>query len=250
MSLFPPFPTGRFGVIYADPPWRFETYSPRGTGRSAVSHFDVLSIDALMTLPMAGLAAEDCALLLWVTRWLPSRAIAGLLDAWHFEEKSTAFTWVKNGRHDGNDRVGEEAIDADGCWPIGGGFGTRANPERCLLATRGKPKRLDAGVPELIIAPRREYARKPEEAYGRIERLFAGPYLELFGRCSREGWASWGDEVGRFDKGPVKTRRQPSDLTKVTAPAARSPATATDTTGIAARLAAIEAAQRAGNGTR
>lgn len=218
MSLFPPFPTERFGVLYADPPWRFATYSAKGTGRSAVSHFDVLSIDALKTLPLTDLAAPDCVLLLWVTRTLTARVIADLLDTWNFEEKSTAFTWVKNGKYDGNDKVAEEDLDPAGCWPIGNGFGTRANPERCILATRGKPKRRYADVRELIIAPREQYARKPGVAYERIERLYPGPYLELFDRNTRAGWTSWGDQVGLFDKGPVRTRRQPSDLTKAAQP--------------------------------
>jgi N6-adenosine-specific RNA methylase IME4 len=58
------------------------------------------------------------------------------------------------------------------------------------------------------------YARKPTVTYERIERLYAGPYLELFSRSNRAGWTSLGDEVGLLDRGPVKTRRQPSDLTR------------------------------------
>jgi N6-adenosine-specific RNA methylase IME4 len=192
--------TNRFRVIYADPPWDFKTFSAKGTGRSAVSHFDTMSLKELQALSISDFAAKDCALLLWVTRWLPSRAIADLLDSWGFVEKGTAFTWVKTTK-DGKR------------FPIGNGYSTRANPERCLLATRGKPKVLAHNVPELIIALRQQYARKPVVVYEYIERLYAGPYIELFSRNTRPGWASWGKEVGLFDKGPVKTRRQPSDLT-------------------------------------
>ena len=190
----------KFGVIYADPPWSFKTFSAKGTGRSAISHFDTMSLKEIQVLPLSVFAARDCALLLWVTRWLPSRAIADLLDSWGFVEKGTAFTWVKTTR-DGKR------------FPIGNGYSTRANPERCLLATRGKPKVLAHNVPELIVAPRLQYARKPAIAYKYIERLYAGPYIELFSRNTRPGWISLGDEAGLFDKGPVKTRRQPSDLT-------------------------------------
>jgi hypothetical protein len=43
MSLFPPFPTGRFGVIYADPPWRFEPYNRvTGMDRAADNHYPVM----------------------------------------------------------------------------------------------------------------------------------------------------------------------------------------------------------------
>jgi N6-adenosine-specific RNA methylase IME4 len=193
--------TNRFRVIYADPPWSFKTFSAKGTGRSAISHFDTMSLRELERLPVYDLAAPDCALLLWVTRWLPSRAIADLLESWCFVEKGTIFTWVKTNK--------------DGTrYPIGNGYSTRANPERCILATRGKPKVLDHGVPELIVAPRLQYARKPEVAYQYIERLYSGPYIELFSRNTRKGWTSWGNETSLFDKGPVKTRRQPSDLTR------------------------------------
>lgn len=192
---------GCFSVIYMDPPWSFKTFSDKGTGRSAISHFDTLSLEQLQRLTPSAFAAPDCALLLWVVRWLPSRAIANLLDAWGFVEKGTAFTWVKTTK-DGKR------------YPIGNGYSTRANPERCILATRGKPKVLAHDVPELIVAPRETYARKPAIAYEYIERLYAGPYIELFSRNTRKGWASWGNETQLFDMGPVKTRRQPSDLTR------------------------------------
>ena len=103
-------------------------------------------------------------------------------------------------------------------WPLlaerdfftGLGFWTRANPEPCLLATRGAPKRLAGDVPKLLIAPRRQHSRKPDETYARIERLLPGPYLELFARQSRAGWDGFGDQGELFDRGPVVTRRRPS----------------------------------------
>jgi N6-adenosine-specific RNA methylase IME4 len=41
----------------------------------------------------------------------------------------------------------------------------------------------------------RQHGRKPDEQYERIERLVAGPYLELFARERRAGWDAWGNEV-------------------------------------------------------
>jgi N6-adenosine-specific RNA methylase IME4 len=71
-----------------------------------------------------------------------------------------------------------------------------SNPELCLLATRGKPKRLSKSVRELIVAPRREHSRKPDEIYSRIEALCDGPYLEMFSRFPRSGWDCVGIEDG------------------------------------------------------
>jgi len=75
----------------------------------------------------------------------------------------------------------------------------RDNPELALLGTRGRPKRLDAGVRKWIHAPVREHSRKPDETHERIERLVAGPYLELFGRQQRPGWTVWGSESTKFN---------------------------------------------------
>jgi N6-adenosine-specific RNA methylase IME4 len=188
----------RYGAILADPPWTFKTYSAKGTGRGAVSHYDTMSFEDLAAMQVADLAADDCALFLWVPKTTLQRGL-DLIATWGFTWKTIGYTWAKTTK--------------DGTrFPIGLGYYTRANPEICLLATRGRPKRLSRGVPELIIAPRREHSRKPDEARERIEQLFAGPYLELFARDSRPGWDSWGAEVGLFDNGPVATRRQPSNL--------------------------------------
>ena len=81
---------------------------------------------------------------------------------------------------------------------MGTGDWTRANSEPCLLATRGKPKRINADVRQAIIEPRREHSRKPDCVRGRIERLVEGPYLELFARSRCRGWDAWGNEIGKF----------------------------------------------------
>jgi N6-adenosine-specific RNA methylase IME4 len=67
-----------------------------------------------------------------------------------------------------------------------------------LLAKVGAPKILSRKNRELIIAPRREHSRKPDEAAERIEQFCAGLYLELFARQRRPNWSSWGDEVDKF----------------------------------------------------
>jgi N6-adenosine-specific RNA methylase IME4 len=197
----PPSPRA-YRVIYADPPWRFATYSDKGKGRSAEAHYDCLGLDDIKAIPVADWAARDSVLLLWATDPLLPRALE-VIEAWGFTYKTVGFYWVKL-----NSSAPEQITERD--FFTGLGFWTRANPEPCLLATRGKPKRLAGDVPKLLIAPRREHSRKPERAYGRIERLLSGPYLELFARQSRPGWDGWGTQAGLFDQGPVATRRRPS----------------------------------------
>lgn len=191
----------KFGVIYADPPWSFRNWSAKGTGRNALSHYDCLDFRSLAALPVLDLAAPDCALFLWATDPLLPKAIE-LIEAWGFEYKTVGFYWVKlnsKAKH-----------DAD--YFTGLGYWTRANPEQCLLATRGKPLRKAKDVRRLVTDKRREHSRKPDCVRDRIERLVDGPYLELFARETKPGWECWGNQTGLFDTGKAKTRRQPSRL--------------------------------------
>jgi N6-adenosine-specific RNA methylase IME4 len=178
------WPLGRFSCLYADPAWSFVTRSPRGGGRSPERHYGCLSLDEIKALPVADLAQDDCTLLMWAIDPLLPEALA-VIEAWGFTFKTVGFYWVKT--------------NADGSPFTGMGFWTRANPEQCLLATRGRPRRQARDVPRLIVSQRREHSRKPEETYGRIERLVGGPYVELFARQRRPGWASWGDQADRFE---------------------------------------------------
>lgn len=196
-------PTGAYAAICADPPWHFRTYSRKGRGRCADAHYDVMDLAAIKRLQVADLAAPDCALFLWAVDPMLPQALE-VIAAWGFTFKTVAFTWakLKPGRSPAS------MIEAD--FFTGLGYWTRANPELCLLATRGRPQRIRRDVPRLLVAARREHSRKPDEAYARIERLVPGPYLELFSRSSRPGWQAIGQETGLFDAGPVTTRRWPS----------------------------------------
>ena len=79
------------------------------------------------------------------------------------------------------------------------GHTTRQNAEYVVLGRRGKPRRLRKDVHQLIIQPRREHSRKPDELYARVERYCTGPYLELFARQRRPGWDCWGNEIDKFE---------------------------------------------------
>src|SRR5262249_45032019 len=155
--------TKRYGVIYADPPWNFKNFSEKGTGRNAVAHYDCMDFAKIAALEPQRWAAKDCVLFLWATDPLLSKA----------PETNKRAKLDAPSPHD--------LLTGLGYWP-------RANVEQCLLATRGSPPRMAKDVKRLIISPRREHSRKPEEVCARIERLARGPYLELFARQSRPGW--------------------------------------------------------------
>jgi N6-adenosine-specific RNA methylase IME4 len=191
----------KYRVIYADPPWSFQNWSAKGTGRNAVSHYDCMDLETLAALPVSDIAADDSVLFLWVTDPMLPRAFE-LIDAWGFEFKTVGFYWVKL------NAVAEGTRE----YFTGLGYWTRANPEQCLLATRGKPQRRSKSVCKLVVERRREHSRKPDEIRDWIEKLVPGPYIELFARETKPGWDSWGDQLELFDRGTAQTRRQPSSL--------------------------------------
>lgn len=181
---------GKYATIYADPPWLFEIWG-KAAGASRDPKYQCAEVSKIAQLPVGELAAPDCALFMWVT-WPLLLDGLSLIEAWGFKYKTCAFSWIK--AHAGQMEMFRDDADVQ----VGLGYWTRANSEACLLATRGKPKRLNMDVRQAIIEPRREHSRKPTVCYDRIERLVAGPYLELFARTQRPGWDAWGNEVGKF----------------------------------------------------
>jgi len=166
----------RFQVLYADPPWRLG-----GSGKGSPP-YPMMATGDICALPVRRISAPDCALLLWaVYSHLPD-ALA-VVRAWGFSYKTVAFTWVKR-------------TPLDTGYFLGRGYWTHSNAEVCLLATRGKPRRVGTGVSSLVVSPRREHSRKPDEVRERIVRVFGNvPRAELFARQKVDGWSAWGDEV-------------------------------------------------------
>jgi N6-adenosine-specific RNA methylase IME4 len=191
-----------YSVILADPPWTFATYSRKGKGRSAEAHYDCMSLADIKALPVADWATPDCALFLWATDPSLPQALE-VIEAWGFVYKTVAFTWAKTTK------------DGAG-FPIGCGYWTRANPEQCLLATRGRPQRISRSVRQLILAPRRAHSQKPEEVYERIEALVPGPYLEMFARERHPGWEVM--ESPETDIGPQQRRWASNSYPAATTP--------------------------------
>lgn len=179
----------RAAVLYADPPWRFQTWSETRQHKAAAVHYPVMPLLDIASLPVSDIAADDAALFLWSVNSMLPHALA-LIEAWGFEYRTVAFTWAKQ-------------TPTGKPWHFGLGYWTRQNTEQCLLATRGKPKRLARDVPQLLVAPRRQHSRKPDEVYARIERLLGGPYCELFARQEWPGWATaFSNEASKFEAAP------------------------------------------------
>ena len=173
-------PAKRYGVIYADPPWRFEPYSRlTGMDRDPSNHYPVMSLAGIKALDVAGIAASDSALFLWATAPLLPEALE-VMAAWGFGYR-TNFVWAK-------DRPGT-------------GYWARNQHELLLVGVRGDVPAAAPGSQwsSLIPAPVGEHSRKPDAARRMIEAYFPTlPKVELFARGEgRPGWSTWGNEAER-----------------------------------------------------
>lgn len=180
LSRTPPM-RKRYQIIYADPPWAYRDKALAGN-RGAGCKYQVQNREWLESLSVSQIANKNCILFLWVTMPKLNECFT-LIEKWGFEYKTVAFTWVKRNKKAQS-------------WFWGMGRWTRANAELCLLATKGKPKRINAGVHSIIDTPIRKHSQKPDEVRERIIQLVGDlSRIELFAREKTPGWDVWGDEV-------------------------------------------------------
>ncbi|NMA31633.1 MAG: adenine methyltransferase [Candidatus Methanofastidiosa archaeon] len=171
----------KYQIIYADPPWSYNDKALAGN-RGACCKYDVMSIDDIKNLPIHKLADDNCILFMWVTMPKLNECFS-VIESWGFEYKTCAFTWVKKNKKSDS-------------WFWGMGRWTRANAELCLLATKGKPKRISAGVHSVIDTPIEGHSKKPDIVRDKILELCGDlPRVELFARQKVNGWDSWGNEI-------------------------------------------------------
>jgi N6-adenosine-specific RNA methylase IME4 len=174
----------RFATILADPPWRFTNK----TGKVAPEHrrlsrYGTMKLDDIMALPVTELAAPISHLYLWCPNAMLPEGLA-VLRAWGFTYKSN-LVWHKIRKDGGSDGRGV-------------GFYFRNVTELILFGVRGRNARtLAPGRRQvnLLATRKREHSRKPDEQYAIIEACSPGPFLELFARGNRSGWATWGDQA-------------------------------------------------------
>ena len=184
MSPFHNLRLAAYGVILADPPWKFRTWGPKGNGRACP--YQTMDLDAIKALPVRSLAAKDCLLVIWTTA--PFLAVSiDVMKAWG-AQFSTAGAWAKT--------------LSDGSPAIGTGYRWRSSAEFWIAGTYGHPPRAKGlAIPNCITAMRREHSRKPGRLHEDLETMFPDvPRCELFARQRREGWDCWGNEVDYFDR--------------------------------------------------
>lgn len=174
----------QFSTIYADPPWRFQNR----TGKVAPEHkrlarYETMSLDEIKALPVEQIASDKSHLYLWVPNALLPDGLE-VMKAWGFQYKGN-IVWEKIRKDGGPDGRGVGFYFRNVTEILL--FGIRGNPNRTLPPARSQVN--------LIRTQKREHSRKPDEIIPIIEKCSPGPFIELFARGDREGWAMWGNQA-------------------------------------------------------
>ena len=169
----------KYSIIYADPPWG---YSNKNLNGSAEKHYRTMNLKDIYNLPIQNISRDNCILFLWATYPFIHESLH-LIDEWGFKYKTIAFQWIKRNKNKDS-------------FFFGLGNWTRSNSECCLLATKGKMKRKDSSISQIVYSPIQKHSKKPSEVRDKIVRLVGNKSrIELFSREKTLGWDYWGDEV-------------------------------------------------------
>ncbi len=169
----PPLPPGKYSVIYADPPWRYE--HSKTISREIENKYPTMELEEICRFPVEELINDDAILFLWATSPKLEEALS-VMEAWGFTYR-TCMVWAKD--------------------KIGMGYYARQQHELLLIGRKGNMPAPEPGnrPSSILNAPRTKHSRKPTEFYSIIEGMYGEyPKLELFAREPRDGWRSWGNE--------------------------------------------------------
>ena len=172
----------KFACIVADPAWKFKDSLP-GNTRGAAKNYHVEMLEKIKRTKLPPIA-DDAYLFMWRVSAMVPEAYE-VVKAWEFNHKSE-IVWNKKTKH--------------GKQHFGMGHHVRASHESCIIATRGRPERLNKNTRSLFdtvfeaVVPS-EHSKKPDEFYALIEAFCNGPRVELFAREQRKGWTCLGDEM-------------------------------------------------------
>lgn len=180
MAAAPELPTGKYRVIYADPPWKYNNSgvitANDAYGRAA-RHYPTMSLPELMEMgeTVRSMADDDAVLFFWVTSPLLADCF-DVIRSWGFRYK-TSFVWDK----------------------VAHNFGhyNSVRHEFLLVCTRGSctpdtPTLYDS----VVSIQRTEHSVKPDEFRRMIDDLYPhGRRIELFARRPADGWEAWGNQA-------------------------------------------------------
>jgi N6-adenosine-specific RNA methylase IME4 len=216
----PPQVFGDYTLIYADPPWKYNSRANHKTRfrGGAEGHYPVMPLEEIAALPIERLGGKNSALLMWCTFPFLEDQIK-LFEHWGYRYRTQMITWTKLNpkgydlpKDDPNYKHGKPYIlYSDGLFHsvfFGTGYYAKANPEVCLLGMRGQVPTVSDAYSSVVLAPISEHSRKPDEAYSIIEGVFGDVRrIELFARRSAPGWEVLGNGIDGQDIRETLTQR-------------------------------------------
>ena len=167
-------PSGKYRVIYADPPWSYGNTQPDYHVTDPRDHYPTMSLKDICEMPVIDIAEDDAVLFLWVTSPILEEAFS-VVKAWGFKYKSS-FIW---------DKVKHNM-----------GHYNSVRHEILLVCVRGScqpdvRKLFDSVYSE----ERTEHSRKPEHFRTIIDTIYPyGKRIELFSRSINDGWERYSNE--------------------------------------------------------
>lgn len=207
----------KFQILYIDPPWKYNSRANHKTRfrGGADGHYPLMAIKDIKAMPIADIAKDRAILFMWATFPFLKEQLE-VIEAWGFKYTTIGFLWVKlnpRGQKWPFDSK-KQYVTYDNMFHttfFGVGFYSKSCCEPCLIATRGRPLRpISNKVSSLVISPRGEHSRKPNEVRDRIIQLYGDvPRIELFGRPdnlidplfpkSDNGWVTLGNAIDGKD---------------------------------------------------
>jgi len=168
---------GKYALILADPPWRYENPPMGGSSRSIENHYPTMTLDEICAMDVESIAHENSILFLWATAPKLAECMT-VIEAWGFTYRTNAI-WIKE--------------------QLGMGYHFRNKHELLLVAKRGElaPPQPQNRPESVFESPRREHSEKPDVSYKMIHNMYpdlAKTRIELFQREKRKGWPGWGNQ--------------------------------------------------------
>lgn len=187
-----PFPNKKYKVLYLDPPWQYNDTRATAPHKGGAVHYQypTMSFEEIRDLPIKDISDRNALMFMWIT-YPMIMYIEPLMNAWGFKYKTIAYTWIKTNKGDNQPFLGV-------------GHYSRSNAEIVALGRRGNPKIVNSNTSSVVISPRLEHSRKPDEVRKRIETMCGDvPRIELFARQAFPGWDAWGLEAPSYHLGEL-----------------------------------------------
>lgn len=175
----------KYNIIYADPGWQYGSKGPR-SGRFEKLDYTTMPTKDICALNVESIAAEDCALFMWVTGSFMPDAMQ-VAKAWGFEFVRVDKVWAKK-------KPSGKPHAACGPWGM-------SDAEFIVLFVRGSMCSKQVGKRNQYVVVEAPYTGKHSEKPAIFRDMIAERFspelrkIELFARAKAKGWDCWGNEV-------------------------------------------------------